>query len=121
MNKENDFFNRCFNIVASLEVQNENQLIAKEVVLDEIESLQTENQQLKKERNTMSCLVNDLQETLEEIREFIQETCWYSDLENYSNMTDDEVKELVKIINKGKCENVVSDTQEKCDKGVNND
>ena len=38
--EEKDFFERCFGIVAGLEVQNEAQAIAKEVVLDEIENLQ---------------------------------------------------------------------------------
>lgn len=45
--EENNFFERCFGIVASLKVENENQVIAKEVVLDEIRNLQQENSQLK--------------------------------------------------------------------------
>lgn len=49
MNKEKGFFKTCFNTVASLEVTNESQAIAKEVVLSEVENLQQENQQLKKE------------------------------------------------------------------------
>ena len=47
MSKEKDFFKTCFNTVASLEVKNESQAIAKEVVLSEIEQLQQENNQLK--------------------------------------------------------------------------
>lgn len=47
MNKEKDFFKTCLNIVAGLEVKNESQAIAKEVVLSEIENLQKENKQLK--------------------------------------------------------------------------
>lgn len=47
MNKEKDFFKTCFNTVAGLEVKNESQAIAKEVVLSEIENLQQENKQLK--------------------------------------------------------------------------
>ena len=43
MNKEKDFFKTCFNTVAGLEVRNESQAIAKEVVLSEIENLQQEN------------------------------------------------------------------------------
>lgn len=43
MNKEKDFFKTCFNIVVELEVKNESQAIAKEVVLSEIENLQEEN------------------------------------------------------------------------------
>lgn len=45
--EENNFFERCFDIIASLKVENENQVIAKEVVLDEISNLQEENSQLK--------------------------------------------------------------------------
>lgn len=40
MNEEKDFFKTCFNTVAGLEVKNESQAIAKEVVLSEIENLQ---------------------------------------------------------------------------------
>ena len=47
MNEEKDFFKTCFNTVAGLEVKNESQAIAKEVVLSEIENLQQENQQLQ--------------------------------------------------------------------------
>ena len=47
MNKEKDFFKTCFNTVAGLEVKNESQAIAKEVVLSEIENLQQENIILK--------------------------------------------------------------------------
>ncbi len=47
MNKEKDFFKTCFNTVAGLEVENESQEIAKEVVLSEIENLQ---QQCEKQK-----------------------------------------------------------------------
>lgn len=47
MNEEKDFFKTCFNTVAGLEVKNESQAIAKEVVLSEIENLEQENKQLK--------------------------------------------------------------------------
>lgn len=47
MNKGKDFFKTCFNIVAKLDTKNENQVIAKEVVLSEVENLQQENKQLK--------------------------------------------------------------------------
>lgn len=46
MSEEKDFFKTCFDIVAGLEVENESQAIAKEVVLDEIENLQQEKQEL---------------------------------------------------------------------------
>lgn len=64
MNEEKDFFKTCFNIIAGLEVKNESQAIAKEVVLDEIENLQQENQQLKekieKTNQKLELLLNDL-------------------------------------------------------------
>ncbi len=47
MNKEKDFFKTCFNTVAGLEVKNESEAIAKEVVLSEIERLQQENRKQK--------------------------------------------------------------------------
>lgn len=46
MNEEKDFFKTCFNTVAGLEVTNESQAIAKEVVLSEVENLQKENKKL---------------------------------------------------------------------------
>lgn len=49
MNKEKNFFKTCFNIVAGLEVKNESQAIAKEVVLSEIKNLEQENKQLKEQ------------------------------------------------------------------------
>lgn len=49
MNKEKDFFKTCFNTVAGLEVKNESEAIAKEVVLSEIKNLEQENKQLKEE------------------------------------------------------------------------
>lgn len=47
MNEEKDFFKTCFNTVAGLEVKNESQAIAKEVILSEIEQLQRENKILR--------------------------------------------------------------------------
>ena len=47
MDKEKDFFKTCFNTVAGLEVKNESQAIAKEVILSEIEQLQQENKILR--------------------------------------------------------------------------
>lgn len=49
MNKEKDFFKTCFDTVAGLEVKNESQAIAKEVVLSEIRNSQEENEKLKEE------------------------------------------------------------------------
>ena len=57
MNKEKDFFKTCFNTVLGLEVKNESQAIAKEVVLSEIEHLQRENSQLKGSIQTYDILL----------------------------------------------------------------
>lgn len=46
--EEKNFFKTCFNIVAGLEVKNESQAIAKEVVLSEVENLQNNWNELKK-------------------------------------------------------------------------
>ena len=56
--KEKDFFKTCFNAIAGLEVKNENQAIAKEVVLNEIENLQQENNQLKCNWNKLKEYLN---------------------------------------------------------------
>ena len=57
MNKEKDFFKTCFNTLAGLEVKNESQAIAKEVVLSEIENLQQENKQLKDKLSKIETLI----------------------------------------------------------------
>ena len=53
MKEEKDFFKTCFNTVAGLEVKNESQAIAKEVVLSEIENLQQENNKLQNNWNEL--------------------------------------------------------------------
>ena len=45
--EEKKFFKNCFNIVAGLEVKNESQAIAKEVILNEVENLQNNWNELK--------------------------------------------------------------------------
>lgn len=57
MSEEKDFFKTCFNTVASLDVKNESQAIAKEVVLSEVEKLQQENQLLKETINKIYELI----------------------------------------------------------------
>jgi hypothetical protein len=64
--EEKDFFERCFGIVAGLEVQNEAQAIAKEVVLDEIENLQS---QLKAKEDNWNKLKQDIGYELLKLRE----------------------------------------------------
>ena len=62
--EEKGFFKTCFNTVAGLEVKNENQAIAKEVVLSEIENLQQENKQLKDNIRQIDNSVDKLQKQL---------------------------------------------------------
>ena len=79
MKNENNFFERCFGIVANLKVENENQIIAKEVVLDEIRNLQQENSQLKEdikglqcERQTLYNTIHDLQKANKQLNRKIE-------------------------------------------------
>ena len=88
MNKEKDFFKTCFNTVAGLEVKNESQAIAKEVVLSEIENLQQENQQLK--------------EVIKEAREYIEKTPIGSILEVHCGYEEEYTKPLLQILDKAK-------------------
>lgn len=60
MSKEKDFFKTCIGIVAGLEVKNESQAIAKEVVLSEVKNLQQENIQLSKEIDMWNKKYNDM-------------------------------------------------------------
>ena len=64
-----------------------------------------ENQQLKEQRNTLACLVNDLQETLDEIREYIKEKA-KEDKEctdiRYINFGEGVDYDLLKILDKVK-------------------
>lgn len=105
MNKEKDFFKTCFNTVAGLEVRNESQAIAKEVVLSEIENLQQENKQLKAklemyENGVYYSSENDkLKEVIEEVRKYIKYyllyNSWFKDSQN-------EFKRLLQILDKVK-------------------
>lgn len=61
MNEEKDFFKTCFNTVVGLEVKNESQAIAKEVVLSEIENLQ---QQVKKQKEVIDKAVEYVKNNL---------------------------------------------------------
>ena len=44
--------------------------------------------------------IKQLKEVIEEVREYIEDSCYYPELENYSNMTSEEVKELLQILDK---------------------
>ena len=92
-------------------------------LLNENEQLQQQNQQLKDKVGELTNSWNEqikltnqenldcskyavenhhLKSILNEIREHIEECCLYPELNNCSNMTSDEVKELVKILDKVK-------------------
>jgi hypothetical protein len=82
--EEKDFFERCFGIVAGLEVENEAQAIAKEVVLDEVENLQQENHQLKDR-------INKAVEYIENNSLYDEEYDYNYEEEMYLSGIDDEV------------------------------
>lgn len=65
MNKEKDFFKTCFDTVAGLEVKNESQAIAKEVVLSEIENLSKDVDMWNAKYNDMFDENKRLKEALE--------------------------------------------------------
>lgn len=97
MNKEKDFFKTCFNTVASLEVKNESQAIAKEVILSEIENLQQENKQLQKQITVMKEyfeLIIDLSfdydgcNTVESLKSLIDDLKKYAKLGREGNLTE---------------------------------
>ena len=76
---ERDFMKACFNAVAGLEVKNESQAIAKEVILDEVENLTKENKQLK--------------DVIEEVREYTKS--------HFKEMVaDEEAQGLLQILDK---------------------
>lgn len=87
MNKEKDFFKTCFNTVAGLEVKNESQAIAKEVVLSEIERLQQENKKLNGAIQTYDILLKSNTEENKKLKDnwiklkvYIRENIIYDDV-----------------------------------------
>lgn len=82
----------------------------------ELEKLKQENQQLKEQLDKATRVAEseqiwankcedrciNYQSVLDEIREYIEECCWYPDLENFSSMTSYEVMELLQILDKVK-------------------
>lgn len=72
MNKEKDFFKTCFDTIARLEVKNESQAIAKEVVLSEIERLQQENKKLNGAIQTYDILLKANVEENKQLKEAIK-------------------------------------------------
>lgn len=104
MNKEKDFFKTCFETVAGLEVKNESQAIAKEVVLSEIENLQQENKKLNGTIQTYDILLKanveenkQLKTQIEEYQKALDETMSEKmDIENNWNKLKEYCKSKIK-------------------------
>lgn len=93
MNKEKDFFKTCFDTIAGLEVKNESQAIAKEVVLSEIERLQQENKKLNGAIQTYDILLKvnveenkQLQQENKQLKENAENNDKVVDKVNWENM-----------------------------------
>ena len=71
-----------------------------------IKRLEQENKQLKEQLNNASNnytkYIQERDKVIDEVREYIEDSCYYPELENYSNMTSEEVKELLQILDKVK-------------------
>lgn len=88
MNKEKDFFKTCFNTLTGLEVKNESQAIAKEVVLSEIENLQQENKQLKiqiRAREEKYRKLEDKYKELDKMCELYSKSLYNAELNQYKD------------------------------------
>ena len=92
MKEEKDFFKTCFNTVAGLEVKNESQAIAKEVVLSEIETLE---QQCKKQKEVIDKAIEYINK-YESIKAYYE----YIDEDGYDeyNCDEDFKSELLDIL-----------------------
>lgn len=119
---ERDFMKVCFNVVAGLEVKNESQAIAKEVILDEVENLTKENQQLKELKYKffdasgdeesftledyldLSNKVYDLQEVIEKVKTEISSLMSKYFYEKDFCIEDIHLDKLLQILDKAKGE-----------------
>ena len=82
MNEEKDFFKTCFNTVVGLEVKNESQAIAKEVVLSEIKNLQQENKQLTQNWNKLKEWINKHYDYYMNNEDYIGGRLCFTDIKN---------------------------------------
>ena len=118
MNKEKDFFKTCFNTVAGLEVKNESQAIAKEVVLSELENLQQENKILKENAENNDKVVDkvnwenqllkkenkQLKEEKRKVRDYINKHCVNEKISKevgykcYTMADTNELEKIMKIL-----------------------
>lgn len=90
MSEEKDFFQTCLNIVASLEVTNESQAIAKELVLSEVENLPQENKKLNGAIQTYDILLKANVEENKQLKAQIKE---------YQKALDETMSEKIDIEN----------------------
>ena len=60
--------------------------------------------QLDDKHKGLSNEIQQREDIINKALDFIDETCWYPDCNNYSNMLDFEVKELRKILKGGEDE-----------------
>ena len=90
MNEEKEFFKTYFNTVVGIEVKNESQAIAKEVVLSEIENLQQENKQLKEQLLVAKTNEETFRLEMEDITQTLgldEDTIFDKDDESYIEVT----------------------------------
>lgn len=71
--------------------------VVNRIIVDEtqIANLQQEKENVEAKLMLFARKYEELYEQVQKIKEDIKEKCWYSELENYSNMTDVEVKDLI--------------------------
>lgn len=97
MNKEKDFFKTCFNTVAGLEVKNESQAIAKEVVLSEVKNLQQENKRLKENAENNDKVVDKVNWENQLLKKENREL--KTQIEEYQKALDETMSEKIDIEN----------------------
>ena len=71
--------------------------VVNRIIVDEtqIAKLQQEKENVEAKLMLFARKYEELYEQIQKIKEDIKEKCWYPELENYSNMTDAEVKYLI--------------------------
>ena len=79
-----------------------NERMTKEEIIKIVTSYDNKFNELEEENKQLKEQLQQKENIIKEVREYIEETCYYDELENYSNMTSDEVKELLKILDKEK-------------------
>ena len=71
--------------------------VVNRIIVDEtqIAKLQQEKENVEAKLMLFARKYEELYEQVQKIKEDIKEKCWHPELENYSNMTDAEVKDLI--------------------------